>query len=132
MTSKELQLLSESYDRVVIESKLDQLQTVLDAIGLEPTVGTGADIANAIISGARAIGDKDKRKEHLANMAISLVSTIPFADVVKLAKKPYRNAILKGAKAVKNIGKEAHTTRGMQATQSLTGSQSQSQPQIGF
>lgn len=104
------------------QNNIDKLQMALDALGLEPTIGTAADVTNAIISGARAIASKDRQKEHLANTAISLISMIPFADVVKLAKKPYRAAALSAAKSLKSAGQTAHTQRGYQSGTSLTNS----------
>lgn len=69
-------------------SALDKLQTVLDVVGVEPTVGTVADVSNILISTLRAFAEKepDKKKKHLINGAISLVSVIPGADLVKLLK----------------------------------------------
>jgi hypothetical protein len=91
--------LKESYD-----SNLDIIQSALDIVGLEPTIGTGADVANVIISLFRAAKDKtsDSRKEHLLDAAISAVSIIPAADLVKLVKiRKYRKLATKTARAAK-------------------------------
>ncbi len=66
MNDKDSQLIYEVY---LGESKLDKLQLALDVAGIEPTVGTAADIANAVISGLRlgaaaARKDGDAAKEH--------------------------------------------------------------------
>lgn len=66
---------------------LDKVQMGLDAIGVaDPTPIT--DTANAILSIGRAALDKERRKEHLANAGISLVSGfLPYAgDTAKVAK----------------------------------------------
>jgi len=94
-------------------SKLDQLQAALDVAGFEPTVGTGADAINTIISGLRAAAAKssDQRNEHIINAGISAISLIPFADVIKvlklrkLGKTPTRAAIT-GARNIKTFGKQ--------------------------
>ena len=89
------------------ESKaVDKLQTVLDVVGLEPSVGSVADLANVGISLGRAGLDKSKRTDHLANAGISAVSLVPFGDVAKLAKiKPIRKSLVKGFKGIKNMAK---------------------------
>ena len=95
--------LKESYD-----SNLDIIQSALDIVGLEPTIGTGADVANVIISLFRAAKDKtsDSRKEHLLDAAISAVSIIPAADLVKLVKiRKYRKLATKTARAAKRASK---------------------------
>ena len=87
---------------------LNILQTALDVAGVEPTVGTAADVGNGLISLLRAAATKepDQRKKHLLNAAISAVSIIPGADVVKLLKvrkltKPLAKGALAGAKALR-------------------------------
>jgi hypothetical protein len=95
--------------RLIQEAAIDKLQTALDIVGFEPTVGTVADATNAVISGLRAAlaKEKDLKKKHLINMGISATSLIPFADVIKilklrkLGKKPTRLAI-SGARAIKS------------------------------
>jgi hypothetical protein len=95
--------------QLIQEAAIDKLQTALDIVGFEPTVGTIADATNAIISGLRAAlsKEKDLRKKHLINMGISATSLIPFADVIKilklrkLGKKPAKIAI-SGARAIKS------------------------------
>lgn len=85
------ELLEEKAGRWV----LNLIQTVLDFVGIEPTVGTVADGVNGVISLIRAFVDRkdvSKRKRHLANMAISFISMLPAADVIKLVKlrRPYK------------------------------------------
>jgi len=110
------QLLAEAYTEVSLkeisllqEKAIDKIQTALDIVGLEPTVGSVADGANSIISFLRAAAskEKDKRNEHLINAGISAISLIPFADVIKLLKlrklsKPATKAGIGGARALKN------------------------------
>ena len=84
---------------------LDALQTGLDVIGFEPVIGTAADATNSVISALRAglSKERDERKKHLINAAISAVSMVPFADVIKLLK--YRNLkkpALQAARGIKN------------------------------
>jgi hypothetical protein len=95
------------------KSKLDQLQAALDVAGFEPTVGTGADAVNTIISGLRAAAAKntDQRKEHIINAGISAISMIPFADVIKLLKlrklgRPATKIAAGGARGLKTFGKQ--------------------------
>jgi len=104
--------------QLIQEAAIDKIQTALDIVGLEPTIGSVADGANTIISGLRAAfsREKDSRKKHLINMGISAVSLVPFADVIKvlklrkLGKGPARagiataRAIKKSAEAEKAIG----------------------------
>jgi hypothetical protein len=70
---------------------VDKLQAALDIIGLEPTVGTGADAVNIVISVGRLLlnalkGEKSEVKRHAINAGISAISLIPFGDVAKLLK----------------------------------------------
>jgi hypothetical protein len=103
------------HDQIITEDSqdlLNTLQTALDIAGLEPTIGTGADALNSIISGFRAAQSKtsDEKKKHLINAGISAISMIPFADVVKLLKnKPARKLAVKGARMIKNSVKAAKT-----------------------
>ena len=86
-------------------SKLDTVQTALDIAGIEPTVGTAADGANAVISLLRAAAaeEADSKKKHLINAGISAVSMVPFADIVKIFKfRPAKKLAVKGARAVKS------------------------------
>ena len=107
--------------------KLDKLQLALDVAGIEPSVGTIADGANAIISGLRlaaavARKDNDAAKEHAINAGISAVSLIPFADVVKVVKlRKLRKPVLHAAKGIKNAGKVAHVARAGQSGERLSG-----------
>jgi len=87
-----------------INQKLDVLQMGLDVAGLEPTVGTLADIANVAIYGGRAVAEPSKAGSHLTNALISLISVVPFADVVKLLKaRGYRRLAKKAIKAGRGI-----------------------------
>lgn len=93
--------------------KLDAIQAALDVAGFEPTVGTGADAINTVISGLRAAASKtsDQRKKHLINAGISAISLIPFADVIKLLKlrklgHRTTKAAISGARKAKAYGKQ--------------------------
>ena len=114
-------------------SKLDKLQLALDVAGIEPTVGTVADGANAIIStlrlaAAAAREDKDAAKEHAINAGISVVSLIPFGDIVKLAKfRKLRKPLVKGAKHVKQAGLAAKADRAVQSGAQLMGDEEKSE-----
>ena len=114
-------------------SKLDKLQLALDVAGIEPTVGTVADGANAIISALRlasaaARKDKDAAKEHAINAGISVVSLIPFGDIVKLAKlRKLRKPLVKGAKQVKQAGLAAKADRAAHSSAQLVGNEEKSQ-----
>ncbi len=97
---------------------LNIIQTALDVVGVEPTWGTAADVGNGLISLLRAAATKepDQRKKHLLNAAISAVSIIPGADVVKLLKarkltKPLAKGALAGAKALRTY-KQGKATAG--------------------
>lgn len=93
----------------IAESKkfIDKIQTALDVAGFEPTIGTVADGANAIISGLRAAlaTEKDEKKKHLINAGISAASMIPGGDVAKLAK------LSKGSKSAKLVNKTAKVVK---------------------
>ncbi len=70
---------------------LDALQAGLDIAGFEPTIGSFADGANAIIYAMRSAkslltGKWNQAKEHLLDAGISAVSLIPFADVIKILR----------------------------------------------
>jgi hypothetical protein len=99
------------YYQINEQVNLDTIQNALDIAGLEPTVGTGADIVNTVISGLRAAFSKtsDERKKHIINAAISGVSTLPFGDVIKLLKlrksKKVARLAVKGAKGLKSFAK---------------------------
>lgn len=99
------------YYQINEQVNLDNIQTALDIAGLEPTLGTGADIANTIISGLRAAFAKtsDERKKHIINAAISGVSVLPFGDLIKVLKlrksKTATNLAIKGARGLRKIGK---------------------------
>ena len=97
-----------------INQKLDALQMSLDVAGLEPSVGTLADIANVAIYGGRAIAEPGQARSHLTNALISLVSVIPFADVVKLLKVRGYRKLAKGA---------IKTSRGIKAGANLAKTQ---------
>lgn len=87
------------------DSVIDAIQYALDIVGLEPTIGSVADGTNAIISLLRAAleKEKDKKKQHLLNSAISGVSVIPFGDLAKLIKlRMLRKPTVKLLRLVKN------------------------------
>ncbi len=100
------ELLKES---VELEKKykdvIDSIQYALDIVGVEPTVGSAADITNVIISLLRAAlsKEKDESKKHLLNSAISAVSIIPFGDIAKLIKiRALRKPTVKLLRFIKN------------------------------
>lgn len=99
------------YYQINEQVNLDTIQTALDIAGVEPTIGTGADIANTVISGLRAAFSKtsDARKKHIINAAISGVSILPFADIIKLLKlrksKEVADLAIKGARGLRSMGK---------------------------
>lgn len=106
---KEYYMLNES-------STLNKIQAALDVAGFEPTIGTGADASNIIISGLRAAYSKttDERKKHIINAGISAISLIPFADIIKILKlrknKPLAKLAIKGARSLKTTGQNLKTT----------------------
>jgi hypothetical protein len=124
----DLHLIAEQYDVVLNEAveterrkrnAIDNLQTALDIIGLDPLfqVGTTADLVNLLISGLRsglalAKKENDIAKEHAINAGISAISLIPFADVIKILKlrklgklaKPATKLAAVGGKAAKAYG----------------------------
>jgi hypothetical protein len=91
------------------EEELNKLQTALDVVGIEPTVGSVADLTNTVISSLRAAlaDEKDERKKHIINAGISAIAIIPFADVIKLLKlrKSNKKLAVQGAKELKKFGK---------------------------
>tara|TARA_R110000744_G_scaffold43847_3_gene98034 strand:- start:2241 stop:2621 length:381 start_codon:yes stop_codon:yes gene_type:complete len=90
---------------------VDGLQIALDVLGFDPTMGTFADGTNALISLLRAALAKedDEKNRHKLNMAISLASMIPFADVIKFLKfsKPLKKFVIKLARKLKDMIKVA-------------------------
>jgi hypothetical protein len=124
----DLHLIAEQYDVVLNEAveterrkrnAIDNLQTALDVIGLDPLfqVGTTADLVNVLISSFRsglalAKKENDIAKEHAINAGISAISIIPFADVIKILKfrklgkhaKPATKLAVAGGKAAKAYG----------------------------
>ena len=122
------------YEKTLGEEKMsniDKLQAALDVAGVEPTIGSFADGANAVISALRAgkaavAGEKDEAKEHIINMGISAVSLIPFADVIKLlklrklGKKPVKAAVAAG-KHLKQAGAGLKQARAATSASQLTG-----------
>lgn len=93
-------------------NRLDTIQAALDIAGFEPSIGTGADVINVIISGLRAAASKesDERKRHLLNAGISAISLVPFADVIKIIKlkhisRPLTRAAIRGARASRAYAK---------------------------
>ncbi len=120
----DLYLIAEQYDVVLTEERrkrnaVDNLQTALDVLGLDPIMGVGpaADTVNVVISSLRsglalAKKENDIAKEHIINAGISAISLIPFADVIKLLKfrklgklaKPATKLAVVGGKAAKAYG----------------------------
>jgi len=120
----DLYLIAEQYNVVLTEERrkrnaIDNLQTGLDIIGLDPIfqVGTAADAINVVISGLRsglALAKKENNiaKEHAINAAISAISLIPVADIIKVLKfrklgklaKPATKLAVVGGKAAKAYG----------------------------
>jgi hypothetical protein len=92
-----------------MSSGLDKIQTTLDAVGVaEPT--PFADGSNAVISLVRAATEPGRRKEHLANAAISAISVIPYVgDLTKATK--YGS---KAAKSTSTAAKSAPTASAAQ------------------
>ena len=67
-----------------------------------------------MISSLRAAAAKepDERKKHLINAGISVISLIPFADIIKFIKlrhlnKPITRAAIRGARASLSYAKSA-------------------------
>ena len=120
----DLYLIAEQYDVVLTEERrkrnaVDNLQTALDVLGLDPIMGVGpaADTVNVLISSLRsglalAKKENDIAKEHIINAGISAISLIPFADVIKILKfrklgklaKPATKLAVVGGKAAKAYG----------------------------
>lgn len=101
-------------------SALGALQAGLDIAGFEPTIGSFADGANAIIYAMRSTkalltGEWKQAKEHMLDAGISAVSLIPFADVIKilrLRKIPkVATTGIKGARSLKNYAKTEKVKR---------------------
>ncbi len=120
--------LKERITESAMDDKLDALQAGLDIVGFDPEViGVAADSTNALISLLRAYKDKcpEERKKHLLNAAISAVSAIPFADIVKFFKLKRM-----ASKVGKTIKKEAATPKSYSIQEAIpTTPQSQSKPQ---
>jgi hypothetical protein len=108
---KKLKILREEYLQEAEKDKLKNiaaLQTALDVIGLDPTVGTIADGANVVISllSAALAKESDGVKRNLMNAGISAVSMLPFGDVLKVLKlrklsKPATKLAIKGIRSGK-------------------------------
>jgi hypothetical protein len=109
------EILNESVESSQNEKHLNDIQLALDIIGVEPTTGTVADIINVLISSLRAAYSKenDQRKKHIINAAISAISIIPFADIVKLLKlkKTNKKIAVSGARKVKDFSKSQKIKR---------------------
>ena len=113
MNSKEYLAIQENVQNKNTEDGLLGLKLALDVWGLEPTTGWIGDLASGAISLGqalhKAITKKPGASSHLADAAISLVSTIPFADVVKLLKlkhgSKYAELATKLAKPLQNASK---------------------------
>jgi hypothetical protein len=94
-----------------VEKGLDAAKLALDVWGLEPTTGWIGDLSSAGISTLQAVykwfqNKPEEARSHGLDAGISLVSTIPFADFVKLAKAR------KGAKAARGVLKVARPVKG--------------------
>ena len=119
----DLNLIAEQYDIVCEERRkrnaVDNLQTALDVLGLDPILGVGpaADTVNVVISALRsglalAKKENDIAKEHIVNAGISAISLIPFADVIKILKfrklgklaRPATKLAVVGGRAAKVYG----------------------------
>jgi hypothetical protein len=119
----DLNLIAEQYDVVCEERRkrnaVDNLQTALDVLGLDPILGVGpaADTVNVVISALRsglalAKKENDIAKEHIVNAGISAISLIPFADVIKILKfrklgklaRPATKLAVVGGRAAKVYG----------------------------
>lgn len=76
-----------------VDYGLDCLKLALDTWGFEHTTGWIGDAASGTISLGQAIHKgatgKPGASKHLADFAISAISMIPFADVIKLLKIKY-------------------------------------------
>jgi len=102
-------------DSIILEGKFTNaanvIQGALDIIGLEPSIGTVADVDNTGISIIRALKaalrkETNAVKRHLINAAISAVSIIPAGDLAKLIKvRRLRKGFVKTAKAGKQFSK---------------------------
>lgn len=121
MTRNDLKLIEERYCIVTEQSKLiDKLQGALDIIGFDPSIGTGADALNTLISSMRAAlaKEKDERKRHLINAGISAISLIPFADVIKVLKlrklgglgRTVKKSAVSGSRVLKGYAKAQKAT----------------------
>lgn len=105
---------------------IDAFQAALDVAWFEPTYGSFADLANAIIYAFRSAksvlkGEWKSAKEHILDAGISAISIIPFADVIKILKlrkvpKLAKTAI-KGARRAKAYAKSQKTKRIKQTTE---------------
>jgi GH24 family phage-related lysozyme (muramidase) len=86
--TEEVKSLEQKFDKKKLDVVFDGVQHALDVVGLEPTIGSVADGSNAIISLLRSALEKEKneKKKHLLNAAISAVSIIPFGDLAKIIK----------------------------------------------
>jgi len=104
--------LSKAEDEEGKVSKLaNMVQGALDIVGLEPTIGTAADVANTGISLVRALKaavqkEPDKLKRHMINAGISAISIIPAGDLAKLIKlRRLRKGFTKGVRAGRQFSK---------------------------
>lgn len=99
---------------------IDALQAALDIVWFEPTFGSLADGANALIYSLRwakslLTGKGKQAKEHMLDAGISAISLIPFADVIKilrLRKVPkLAKAGISWARKTKHYGKKKKIQR---------------------
>jgi len=91
---------------------LDILQLALDTAGIVttaiPPVEMGINATNAIISALRAAAEKtpNKRKKHLINAGINIISLIPGASLIKFLRLRKAPAV---AKTVINLKRSVDT-----------------------
>jgi hypothetical protein len=100
---------------------LDILQLALDTAGIAtigvPAVESAINATNAIVSALRAASAKtpNKRKKHLINAGINVISIIPGAALIKFLRLRKAPAI---AKTVINLKRAVDTTSRVRSAQS--------------
>lgn len=109
-----------------VEYGLDVLKLALDVWGLEPTTGWIGDAASGMISLSQAVYKAMRGKpgagQHAVDAVISLISMVPFGDVVKLLKlrygPKYAQLALRFARPLKTLATSSKT--GMTANRTST------------
>jgi len=107
----EIQLSKAEDEEGKVSKLVNMVQGALDIAGLEPTIGTAADVANTGISLVRALKaavqkEPDKLKRHMINAGISAISIIPAGDLAKLIKlRRLRKGFTKGVRAGRQFSK---------------------------